>query len=188
MSTQNKHLLDACQWSLSVAHLILLVWISSTPEVQMCFKHICDSDYSEPEPGKNKNKKRNTSQTWLEGTLFLKPHVIKCKQVWNVLQLNWSVSISRVARGNGDFFDRMNKILQKQDSLLSAGQTEVYNHILQKIASLLLPRCIPVTTFPGVLKNQVILKQFFLLSIAAGFSDQQTSLFPSYTDLPLPLI
>ncbi|ROL49493.1 BAI1-associated protein 3 [Anabarilius grahami] len=30
----------------------------------------------------------------------------------------------QVARGNGDFFDRMNKILQKQDSLLSAGQTE----------------------------------------------------------------
>ncbi|XP_077069527.1 BAI1-associated protein 3 isoform X2 [Siphateles boraxobius] len=32
--------------------------------------------------------------------------------------------VHRVARGNGDFFDRMNKILQKQDSLLSAGQTE----------------------------------------------------------------
>ncbi|RXN16087.1 BAI1-associated 3 [Labeo rohita] len=29
-----------------------------------------------------------------------------------------------VARGNGEFFDRMNKILQKQDSLLSADQTE----------------------------------------------------------------
>lgn len=125
------------------------------------------------------------SQTWLEGKLFLKPHcVIKCKQGWNVPQLNWSVSISRVARGNGDFFDRMNKILQKQDSLLSSGQTEVYNHILQKIASLLLPRCIPVTTFPRVLKNQVILKQFFLLSIAAGFCIHRntTSLFPSYKD------
>nr|XP_055045759.1 BAI1-associated protein 3 [Misgurnus anguillicaudatus]XP_055045766.1 BAI1-associated protein 3 [Misgurnus anguillicaudatus] len=33
-------------------------------------------------------------------------------------------TIHRVARGNGEFFDRMNKILQKQDSLLSAGQTE----------------------------------------------------------------
>uniref|UniRef100_A0A8C0YKB8 BAI1 associated protein 3 n=1 Tax=Cyprinus carpio carpio TaxID=630221 RepID=A0A8C0YKB8_CYPCA len=32
--------------------------------------------------------------------------------------------VHRVARGNGEFFDRMNKILQKQDSLLSAGQTE----------------------------------------------------------------
>ncbi|XP_067276686.1 BAI1-associated protein 3 [Pseudorasbora parva] len=32
--------------------------------------------------------------------------------------------VHRVARGNGDFFDRMNKILQKQDSLLSAGQME----------------------------------------------------------------
>ncbi|XP_048049575.1 BAI1-associated protein 3 [Megalobrama amblycephala] len=35
--------------------------------------------------------------------------------------------VHRVARGNGDFFDRMNKILQKQDSLLSAGQTEEEN-------------------------------------------------------------
>ncbi|KTF87351.1 hypothetical protein cypCar_00014022 [Cyprinus carpio] len=61
--------------------------------------------------------------------------------------------VHRVARGNGEFFDRMNKILQKQDSLLSAGQTEVTT-FFKKTASLLLPRCIPVTTFPCVLKNQ----------------------------------
>lgn len=150
----------------------------------MCFKHIRDSDYSKPEP-EEKNTIKKMSQTCLEGKLFLKPHcVITCKQGRNVLQLNWSVSISRVARGNGEFFDRMNKILQKQDILLSADQTEVYNHIHQKIASLLLPRCIPVTTFPRVLKNQVILKQFFLLSIAVGFSNHRNapSLFPSYKD------
>lgn len=112
MSTQNKHLLDACQRFLSVAHLILIVWMSSTPEVQVTFQHICDTDYSEEETGKN--------VPFLVGReTFLKPHcVIKCKQRWNVSQLNWSVSISRVARGNGDFFDRMNKILQKQDSQL----------------------------------------------------------------------
>lgn len=60
------------------------------------------------------------------GKLLLKAHcIIKDKQGRDVSRLNWSISISRVARGNGEFFDRMNKILQKQDSLLSAALTEV---------------------------------------------------------------
>lgn len=70
MSTQNKHLLDFCQRSLSVAHLILLLWMSSTPEVQMSFRHICDTDYSEAELGKKKTRPDSVGrETLFEATL-----------------------------------------------------------------------------------------------------------------------
>lgn len=36
----------------------------------------------------------------------------------------------RVAKGNGEFFERMNKIVQKQDSLLAANQAEVSMAVL----------------------------------------------------------